>query len=265
MRGIHPFDLQGPEEDYFVFLPLLMCFILVVPFPDAPWLWAYADFERNFPPRQQRDLIEYHRRAIQRHLYFHRKHGGNGAARRFLSKNASFAPLARHLLERYPDAGFICSLRGPERVISSQCSALAPALATLHGRLDEPAFYGKLAQVILRYFESLLTALVETPRDKVAVLPHRALAVCPGRTVAAAYRVLRLRLSSEFAAELRRQDASGPWRSPHRHRLDERLPALDDLRRKMGELEARFDFDAEELFVPSRRAGEARPATGGRP
>ena len=119
---IHPVRMDDPEEDFLALLPPLACFLIVVPLPRARWLWRLARFDRDVGPAERRALLSYYRRAIQRHLYVF------GDDKTFLSKNASFAGMTQSLLDEFPDARIIATVRDPLKVVPSQLSSLRPAL-----------------------------------------------------------------------------------------------------------------------------------------
>ncbi len=122
MDDIHPVGLDDPEEDFLCLLPLAACFLLVVPFPRAAWLWDVARFDTALGESEKRELLGWYRRCIRKHLYVF------GADKRFLSKNASFSGMAEALLTEFPDARILYTSRDPRAAVPSQLSSLRPAL-----------------------------------------------------------------------------------------------------------------------------------------
>ena len=93
MDDVHEFGITEPEEDFLCLMPVASCFLLIVAFPGAPWLWSTARLDRDVDERERRALLRYYRRAIQRHLYVF------GKNKQYLSKNPSFSGMAESLLE----------------------------------------------------------------------------------------------------------------------------------------------------------------------
>jgi len=255
LRDVHPVRLDAPEEDYFALLPLLWCFILVVPFPDAPWPWRWGRFDEALSAREKARVMRAYRRAIQRHLYVHR-------GKRYLAKNAAFAPLAHTLLDAFPDARVLCCLRAPRAALSSQLSSLHPALIAIHGNYDRKRFAHRMTGLYGFYYRNLFAALEQPGSHRAAWLPLPALARL-GEAVEDAYRLLGLELTPAFRERLafRAQQNRG-WRSPHRHD-PARLPVEDHvLRQAFGGLGDRFDFRGDRVRAPGVRRDELARVAG---
>ena len=124
LDGLHPTSLAAPEEDYLVLSPSFECFLLVVAFPEATWLWDAARLDER-PAAERAAFAERYRRVLQRHLYAH------GTQKRLLSKNAAFAGSVRTLAEAFPDARLLVCRRDPLDAIDSQMRVLAGARRTL--------------------------------------------------------------------------------------------------------------------------------------
>lgn len=117
MEDVHPVRLDAPEEDYLLLWPFFACFLLVVPFPRSERVWALTRID-DWPTARRRRLARLYRRLVQRHLH----EAPEGA--RLLSKNPSFTPFVRSLLEEFPDARVVGCVRDPRRVVPSLLSSL---------------------------------------------------------------------------------------------------------------------------------------------
>jgi len=149
LEDIHPMGLRAPEEDYFVFLPLLTCFLLVVPFPEANWVWRMGRFDRDVDAGERRALMAWYHRCLQKHLYFH------GSDRRMLSKNAAFAGMAHSLVETFPDFRVVMCERDAVQAITSQFKAIAGGLTFFGNAPDDPRFQDKLLECLEFYYQNL--------------------------------------------------------------------------------------------------------------
>ena len=65
MDNIHPLGWNDPEEDFLCLMPLAACFLLVVPFPEAQWLWRTARLDTDADADERRLLMRHYRRCIQ--------------------------------------------------------------------------------------------------------------------------------------------------------------------------------------------------------
>ena len=244
MEDVHPFRFAGPEEDYFAFMPVLWCFVLIVPFPDGRWLWDYTDFDERVPAPLRRALLDYYHASIQRHLYVH------GQDKRYLSKNAAFAPLARSLTARYPDGHFLVCLREPRRALSSQLSTLKPAMDGFHGRWDEARFADRMTEAFLRYYRHLFATFMAHDGRRAVIVPMAAQQQRLAATICGAYAALELEADEPFMRYLEAQDqAARRWTSPHRHRLAEQASLSAQAEQAIADIEARFDFARDEILV----------------
>lgn len=175
--GVHPTGLFEPEEDYYCFMPLLACFILVLPFPEADWLWRMARFDRELGADERARYLDWYHRCLQRHLYFH------GADKRLLSKNASFAGMALSLIDRYPDCGIVVCERDIECVIESQFRSLAGGMRFFGMRRNDPRFRARLLDCIEFYSTNLERAVCSIGRERHVRVPLLALSADTRRVV----------------------------------------------------------------------------------
>lgn len=216
MKSIHPMGLGDPEEDYLALIPLLACFILVLPFPRDPYLWRMGTFDRDMPAAERARLMAFYRGCLQRHLYVH------GPDKRLLSKNAAFAPLAGSLRETFPDARFLVCLREPAATLPSQLSAVESGLRFFGSLAAMPGFRDRLAAQLGFYYENLERALGGLPEERCAWVTMDALTAQLRETLRLVYGRLGLKLPAPFDSWLAQEAArSRGYRSGHRYALDQ--------------------------------------------
>ncbi len=214
MDDVHPMTLDAPEEDYFALLPILSCFILVLPFPFAQRLWDIGQFDQRIPAREQQQILDFYRRCLQKHLYVH------GPDKRLLSKNAAFAPLAGGLIRTFPDARFLICLREPERTLPSQLSSIGPGLAFFGTPADSSWVRDRFIEQLGFYYLNLARQFSALPTERCAWHSMSALREDLRAALTAAYRQLRLPLSSEFDTILIHEaEDSRHYRSRHSYDL----------------------------------------------
>jgi len=214
LDDVHAMTLSSPEEDYFALLPILACFILVLPFPNARHLWQMGRFDRDLSPRARALTLDFYHRCLQKHLYFH------GTERRLLSKNAAFAPLAHSLRERYADARFIVCVRDPDAALPSQLSSIASGLAFFGVPSASVALRERFIDQLRFYYLNLSAAFGTLPPSRCAWLRMSDLKHQLGARLEAIYAQLELPLTPAFAAALHHHDlTSRRYRSAHRYSL----------------------------------------------
>lgn len=157
---VHPTGLFEPEEDYFTLMPLLSCFILVLPFPEAGWLWRMASFDRDLPEHERKAYMRWYRRCLQRHLHFH------GSNKRLLSKNASFAGMVGSMVEHFPDCRIVICQRDRASVIKSQFRSLAAGMKIFAIADNDERFRRRLLDCIAFYYANLDRVAASLPPER---------------------------------------------------------------------------------------------------
>ncbi len=213
---VHPMGLTTPEEDYFALMPVLSCFILALPFPGFEHIWRVGRFDADLDPAERTRLLDFYEGCLKRHLYVH------GPEKRLLSKNAAFAPWARSLAERFPDARFLVSLRDPLETVPSQLSSIGPGLAFFGVPADSPPVRQRLTEQLAFYYENLDRLRERLPQQRHAALGMQALRGHLGQTLTAVYQRFGLTLSADFAQVLAREDRQARrHQSKHHYSLEQ--------------------------------------------
>lgn len=211
LKDIHATRLDAPEEDYFVFMPLLLCFILVVAFPGAGFIWRMGFFDKEMSAAQKRRLMRYYHACLQKHVYVY------GGEKTLLSKNASFASLLQALADEFPDARFVYCLRDPRETLPSQLSSLRDAMIACGNDPDSDLFKEKMVDLLSFYYQNLLHAISQPKAGtRHSVLKMRALRTDLEATIKSIYQQLALTVSPSFASWLHKEaERSSRFRSKH--------------------------------------------------
>jgi hypothetical protein len=205
--------MQAPEEDFLALMPVAQCFLMVIAFPRADWLWRTARLDADADETERQRLMRYYRACVQKHLYVH------GPERTFLSKNASFSGMAEALLETFPDARVLACTRAPRKTVPSQLSAIEPGLNAA-GFRPLPAWLRDRFIGLLRDYYRHLAELARQRPDRVVIVDNADLHDRLEATVRAAYDRLGLDISPSFGASLAAAaEASREFRSAHRYSL----------------------------------------------
>ena len=235
LDDIHPLRLGDPEEDFLCFMPIAACFLLIVAFPRARWLWTMARLDTDLSERDRRRVIDWYRRAIRRHLYVF------GDGRTFLSKNASFGGMPEALLEAFPDARIVVTWRDPMAAVPSQLSSLRPGLRAVGFREVGTPFRDALTE-LMRYYYLHLADVEDDHPDRVATIRNDDLKQQLDAAVRRAYRQLGLPVSKALGEVLESFDGlSRTSRSRHSYSLDEFGLSAELIRSEFAEVYARAE------------------------
>jgi hypothetical protein len=209
LDDVHPMSLSAPEEDYLALLPVLSCFILVVPFPGADWLWRLGHFDRDASEEERRRLLRWYRRCLQKHLYVH------GSDKRLLSKNASFGGMAGSLVDEFPDCRLVICERDALAVIRSQFNSLRAGMRLFAIPETDEVFRYKLLDCLKFYYENLDRVGANHGEGRVYRVPLWALSNTPRDVMTELAAGLRLEGSASLATALDRYEADlEPKREP---------------------------------------------------
>lgn len=246
LADVHGMSLGDAEEDYFVFMPLLRCFILIVPFPYAGWIWDMGQFDARVPARSRERIMRYYANCVRRHLYVH------GTDKRYLSKNASFPPLLGSLVATFPDARFVYCVRDPLEVVPSQLSSLREGMALFGNDPYDAGFRDRLIAQLVHYYEQLIDAPV--PQAQFQRVAMNQLKADVSATVRSVYANLSLPLSPEFDAALTQHARTArAYQSRHRYALDEYGLDATRLRQQFRRAYEELDFLRAPDATPTRQ------------
>jgi hypothetical protein len=240
MDDIHHSSLTAPEEDYFAFLPICACFLLVALFPEDEALWRLSRFDEAVSERERDRVMAFHYAIFQRHLYIH------GENRRILSKNPSFSSLIQALDRTYPDCRIICCLRNPLRAVPSLVSSMTTGADILHNGAGEPAFQKRLTEMALFYYRHLTGHLPQMPEGRHAFLTMEALKADSDGQVRGIYQRLGYPLSPGFASVLKQESRQARRHvSRHRYSLDQFGIPPERLTTELGAVFETFSFQKD--------------------
>ncbi len=215
MDDIHPLDLAEPEEDFLCLMPFAACFLLIVPFPRAHWLWQVARLDDELDEREKAAVMLWYRRCIQKHLYVH------GPERRFLSKNASFCGLTQTLLETFPDARVLVTWRDPLATVPSQLSSLKPGLAACGFAEVSEELRSNLTNLMLYYYLHIAAVEDDNP-ERVVTIRNEDLRTDLDNAIRRAFASIGLEVGESLDAGLKAMAAeSRRSSSSHKYALED--------------------------------------------
>lgn len=201
---IHPLTLTSAEEDFLLLLPSLDCFLLVLVFPDCPWLWAQAKADSINNKTNSKKMLHRYHRCLQRHMYFH------GTEKRLLSKNASFAGIANSLADYFPDALIIVCERDAQIVVKSQLRSIRWCRDWLHIDQSSPEFQSRLLETLHFYYQNLDTLKKDLAATRVCRVTLWSLSKQPGKVITHIYQHFNLGPILPLLSILDQLESSGP-------------------------------------------------------
>ena len=113
---IHPSSFFGYEDDDLVLLPVFANLFLIFFFPKLKLYDFLMQFDQFPDEKRKQKILSFYRKCIQKHLFVF------GENKIYFSKSASHAPKMQSLLNLFPDACFIFTIRTPEQVVPSAIS-----------------------------------------------------------------------------------------------------------------------------------------------
>jgi len=259
LDDIHATRLDAPEEDYFVFMPLLLCFILVVIFPGSEFIWRMGFFDRDMSSAEKRRLMSYYRACLKKHLYVY------GEERTLLSKNASFASLVHSLADEFPDARFIYCLRDPQQTVPSQLSSLRGAMLACGNNPDSPQFRDRMVDLLSFQYANLLEKISqERAGVRQSVVNMDALKSDLQGVIETVYEELSLTTSSSFQSRLTVEaKQASRFRSRHAYSASQFGYDEQTIKRRFTHVYEHPNFAEIESSGISRRPSAGRQSAGG--
>ncbi|RLT93966.1 sulfotransferase family protein [Ketobacter sp.] len=222
LDGVHSTRLHDPEEDYLALIPVLQCFLLVLPFGDPRFL-DLSRFDDAASAQQKSRLLRFYRGLIQRHLYVH------GVDKIFLSKNPSFTPMLNTLASGFSDARFIACVRNPNQAVPSQVSSILVGARLFSGHVDTGWWRTHLMDMLAYYYQHLMRHLPALLQAH-SVVRMEQLAADPQQHIEQLYRAFGLTPSHTYQHWLQAEaDKARHYRSGHQyqgHRLGISADAL---------------------------------------
>ena len=227
-NDMHRMSFFAPEEDDFVLTYACASgwWIVRLPYLDALDFY-YVD---EWPSPRRRRLMRFYRECVRRQLAF------RGGEHLHLSKNPTYCGRVESLLEAFPDARIVVTLRDPRETIPSLLKLMQRGWQIR--KWSDAQMASSLRAIAAMSFhnyqhpQAVLDRHPETPR---ALVDYRALVAEPRRTVEAVYAELGLPVSSGFAASLEaEQRRARRHETAHAYSLEEFGLDEGEIRRRLA-------------------------------
>jgi hypothetical protein len=236
-QDMHAMGLTQPEEDDFLFYWSCASGTWMLKLPAMGEIDFYH-LDRE-PERKRRRVERFYADCIRRQLHL------NGEDRVHLCKAPHFAGRVASLIESFPDAGIVVTMRSPHETIPSLLK-LVKVGYQLRG-WDEPRMarsLGVLAEQSFHTYRHPLEVLARSPGTKHAIVDYRDLVSEPKQAVAAVYEALGLPLTPRFEAVLdEEQKRAKKHESGHRYSLAEFGLDKNAIERELADLFERYHWN----------------------
>jgi hypothetical protein len=235
-QDIHAMGLTQPEEDDFLFYWSCASGTWMLKLPAMGEIDFYH-LDRE-PERKRRRVQRFYADCIRRQLHL------NGADRVHLCKAPHFAGRVASLIESFPGARIVVTMRSPHETIPSLLKLMKVGYQ-LRG-WDEPRMarsLGVLAAQSFHTYRHPLEVLAKHPETRHAIVDYRELVAEPKRTVAEVYAALGIELTADFAAVLdEEQKRARKHESGHSYSLAEFGLDKDAIEHGLAELFERYHW-----------------------
>lgn len=232
LDSVHQTSLFLPEEDYLGLLCHGGCFLAVLVFPKAQWVWRLGNFSSQLSKAEKQRLIHAYRGLLQRHLYF------RGADKAVLSKNPTFSAWLPALIEEFPSARFIGLLRDPVEIVPSQLSSVRDGFALFGNDVHDPQVRDAFVNLLAGYYRQVGFELSNMPVNRASIIDYQRLKTSSDDVVIECMCQFGYECPPDYRDGLRRQagQVSG-YRSGHRYTLADFDLSEDCIKKAFGGLE----------------------------
>ncbi len=162
----HKIRFDRPDEDEFNFVPIFSAIHLGFPFPFMDELVPYAFFDSALSEQERERFMAFYRRAIQRTLYVY------GSSKWYLSKSPPNSGRMGTLLETFPDARFIYTVRDPAVAFPSMMSLFAFQWDVFSDPLEPYPFRERMLQMTEHWYRHPLEVLEGEPEGRCVVVRY---------------------------------------------------------------------------------------------
>lgn len=212
---IHTIRLNAPEEDYLTLLPIISCFLLVLPFPGVEFLWRLSRFDHELSKKERTFILRFYRKMQQKHLYVH------GVDKTMLSKNAAFPSLVGSLISAFPDGRIIWPIRRVDKAFLSQLSSIRSGILFFGHRSRATRFRDQFCELFAYYSSYLQGCLSGLPQGQYITVHLEEIRTGLSPVIHRLYHHFNLTMDQDIQQHIAREDLrSKSYRSSHVYDLD---------------------------------------------
>ncbi|MAI87625.1 MAG: hypothetical protein CMF98_00585 [Candidatus Marinimicrobia bacterium] len=226
INSMHKTTLSSPEEDFFLFTSIGACFLLIIPFPFKE-IWDLGFFNSKINPTSKIKILTFYKSMIKRHLYFY------GQEKTYLSKNASFSPWVKDLLNFFPNSNYISCFRKPEETIPSQLSILAEGWKIFNNKFENEFFKDPIINIFENYYKELIKLSKLKNQNQFIVLKIQDIKLDFKLKITNIFNTFNYEIPPEFETILDEEDQKNKnYKSSHNYKLDNFNININDLKNR---------------------------------
>ena len=236
-QDIHAMSFFKPEEDDMVLTYACASGWWIVRLPYMGKLdFYYVD---EWPEKRRRRLLRLYAECVRRQLAL------NGGAKHHLSKNPTYCGRVESLIETFPDARIVVTMRNPYETIPSLLKLMQRSWSLRQwSDAEMQSSFEVLAGMSFHNYTHPLAVLARHPETRSAVVDYRELVAEPKRSVEEVYAALGFPVSSGYAAVLEsEQKRARQHETGHRYSLEEFGLEAGEIRRRLAPLFERYGWD----------------------
>jgi hypothetical protein len=197
--NFHTMGVTEPEEDESLLVHIWSGIIPWNLFPVMDeGVPEYATFDSSLKDKEKKRIMNYYKKCLQRHLYYHSKD------KRYLSKSPSFSGKVEALYETFPDAKIIYLIRNPMSMVPSQINMWSFKWNITCSPLDKYPYRDELIEMIQYWYKHPLESFENMPEDSYYILPFNDLIENPVQTVEDIYEHFNFELRPNYQRRLHR-------------------------------------------------------------
>lgn len=237
VRKVHAMGLTQAEEDDIVLYYSMASGFWITKMPYMGDIdFYYVD---RWPERKRRRLMNFYKECVRRQLYL------NGPDKIHLSKNPVFAGRVEALIETFPDARIVTTMRHPYETIPSLLKLVQGGWNRLGWKKERmERCLAVLADQSFHTYAHPLEVLERHPEIRSAIVDYRTLTEDASRAIEQLYEELGLEITPAFrellAARGRKERAH---RSGHSYSLEEFGLEANEIQTRLAPLFDRFEWE----------------------
>lgn len=211
----HPSSFFGYEDDDLILINIFSNLFLVFIFPDLKLTDFLTRFDLSKDEKRKQKILSFYRKCIQKHMYVF------GKGKTYLSKSASHSPKMRSLLQIFPDARFLYTLRDPAQSIPSTISLVNRFGEFYSSGVDSLVVAERTLRICDRLYAYPLNVFVELPPNQYFIGHYDDLTADISREIKRIYRHFGYLPSTVYLRLLdEERQISGSYKSNHSYRAE---------------------------------------------
>ncbi len=235
---MHKTGFWQSEEDDWLFLHIWSSIKAWMLSGELKQAKTYVYFNKLVPDQEKNKILNFYKKCLQRHLYFHQTEG-----KHYLAKNPNFTPMIDSLKHHFPDCKIIYLVRNPLRVIPSYISMLEGQAEVLDDPISKKAIQKYVLDMARYWYTYPLQMLDQMPKSEYEIIKLENLSTNVKQTVQQLYNKFNLSLSSRYLRKLKKAEKkSRNHQSKHQYSLEKMGLTKEDIVSEFQNIFTRFDF-----------------------